>query len=133
MPGYGYAKISKQKRKEIINRANNYFQKRGVQLIAVFFLIDIRIKAQKIDLEKMEWLVNNNIYFIRTFTKCDKLSVTKIKKQVEAYNECMKQNNWNKIPETIITSSKNKIGKTDILQTIEKLNNQYFNFLSKTT
>ncbi|MAQ47843.1 MAG: YihA family ribosome biogenesis GTP-binding protein [Flavobacteriales bacterium] len=133
LPGYGYAKISKQKRKEIIDRADNYFQKRGIQLVAVFFLIDIRIKPQKIDLEKMEWLVNNNIYFIRTFTKCDKLSVDKIKKHVESYNRCMKQKNWNKVPETIITSSKNKIGKKEIVQKIEQLNNQYFDFLSKTT
>ena len=49
LPGYGYAKISKQKRKEIIERTKNYFQNRGVQLIAVFFLIDIRIEHQKID------------------------------------------------------------------------------------
>jgi len=133
LPGYGYAKISKQKRKEIKDRANNYFQKRGTQLIAVFFLIDIRIKPQKIDLEKMEWLVNNNIYFIRTFTKCEKLSVGKIKKQIELYNNCMKENNWVEIPETIVTSSKNKIGKKDILQKIEKLNTQYSALLAETT
>lgn len=133
LPGYGYAKISKQKRKEIIERTKNYFQNRGVQLIAVFFLIDIRIEPQKIDLEKMEWLVNNNIYFIRTFTKCDKLSAYKIKKSVEIYNKCMKQNNWASIPETIVTSSKNKIGIKDVLTKIEELNTQYFNFQSNIT
>tara|TARA_S200000501_G_scaffold378061_1_gene438917 strand:+ start:249 stop:893 length:645 start_codon:yes stop_codon:yes gene_type:complete len=133
LPGYGYAKISKQKRKEIIERNNNYFQNRGVQLIAVFFLIDIRIEPQKIDLEKMEWLVNNNIYFIRTFTKCDKLSAYKIKKSAEIYNKSMKQNNWVSIPETIVTSSKNKIGINEVLTKIEKLNNQYFNFQSNIT
>ena len=133
LPGYGYANISKQKRKEIIDRANNYFQKRGARLIAVFFLIDIRIKPQKIDLEKMEWLVNNNIYFIRIFTKCDKLSGDKIKKQIDIYNICMKANNWVKIPETIITSSKSKIGKKEIIQKIEKLNREYSSFLEETT
>jgi len=132
LPGYGYAKISKQKRKEITNRANNYFQKRGAKLIAVFFLIDIRIKPQKIDLEKMEWLVNNNIYFVRVFTKCDKLSQEKIKKQIDVYNKCMTENNWTKIPETIITSSKNKIGKKEILQKIQQLNTEYSSLLEGT-
>ena len=133
LPGYGYAKISKQKRKEIKDRANNYFQKRGAQLIAVFFLIDVRIKPQKIDLEKMEWLVNNNIYFIRTFTKCEKLSVSKIQKQIDIYNDCMKANNWIQMPETIVTSSKNKMGTKDILQKIAKLNTKYSALLAKTT
>ena len=80
----------------------------------------------------MEWLVNNNIYFVRTFTKCDKLSQDKIKKQIDIYNKCMTDNNWAKIPETIITSSKNKIGKKEILQKIEQLNQEYSSLLEGT-
>ena len=45
----------------------------------------------------------------------------------------MKQNNWASIPETIVTSSKNKIGIKEVLTKIEKLNTQYFNFQSNTT
>ena len=52
LPGYGYAQLSKKKRNEIANRIDNYFTKRGIQLVAVFMLIDIRISPQNIDLQK---------------------------------------------------------------------------------
>ena len=44
----------------------------------------------------------------------------------------MTDNNWAKIPETIITSSKNKIGKKEILQKIEQLNQEYSSLLEGT-
>ena len=122
LPGYGYAKLSKEKRKELINRVDQYFQKRGIKLVGVFMLIDIRIPPQNIDLERMNWLVKNNIYFIRVFTKCDKLNATKIEKAIKLYDETMIENNWETVPETIITSSKSKVGKNLIIKKIEELN-----------
>ena len=59
LPGYGYAKLSKEMRKKILKRTQKYFTERGAQLAGTFMLIDIRIKPQKIDLEWMEWLVQN--------------------------------------------------------------------------
>ena len=64
LPGYGYAKLSKTERNKILKRNRTYFTNRGLPLVAVFMLIDIRIPPQKIDLQKMEWLVKNNVYFI---------------------------------------------------------------------
>lgn len=122
LPGYGYAKLSKQKRKDILYRTEQYFQKRGIQLVAVFFLIDIRIPPQKIDLEKMEWLVKNSIYFVRVFTKCDGLNNDKIQQAITHYNNHMIKNNWAKIPETITTSSKKKIGRKEMLEKINETN-----------
>ena len=127
LPGYGYAKLSKQKRNDIQNRVDTYFQKRGITLVGVFMLIDIRIPPQKIDLQRMNWLVKNNIYFIRVFTKCDKLNKTKIQTAIKTYDEAMTQKNWEKIPETIITSSKSKVGKKLIIQKIKELNKLFLN------
>ena len=59
LPGYGFAKLSKLKRSEILKMTQDYFTQRGNQLASVFLLIDIRIPPQKIDLEWMEWLVKN--------------------------------------------------------------------------
>ncbi|MBF25672.1 MAG: YihA family ribosome biogenesis GTP-binding protein [Flavobacteriales bacterium] len=122
LPGYGYAKLAKKKRLEILTMTKKYLTHRGVQLVGVFMLIDIRIKAQKIDLEWMKWMVQNNIYFIRIFTKCDSMNKNKILKQIENHDQTMKENHWAKIPETIITSSKNKTGKKEILAKINELN-----------
>jgi len=127
LPGYGYARLSKTERKKILERNNQYFTSRGLPLVAVFMLIDIRIPPQKNDLEKMEWLVKNNIYFIRIFTKSDGLKQNKLIKCVNDYNDCMQNNYWENIPETIITSSKKNVGKTQVLNKIQELNNLFQN------
>jgi len=127
LPGYGYAKLSKRMRGEILERTRQYFTQRGPQLSGTFMLIDIRINPQKIDLEWMEWLVKNNIYFIRVFTKCDGINKNKTQEQVLNYNKAMKDANWAKIPETIITSSAKKIGNNEILVKVLELNKSFQN------
>ena len=127
LPGYGYARLAKTERNRILARNREYFKNRGLPLVAVFMLIDIRIPPQKIDLEKMEWLVKNNIYFIRTFTKSDGLKKPKVIKSIYEYDNCMQNNHWEKIPETIITSSKKNIGKTEVLNKIKELNHLFQN------
>ena len=127
LPGYGYAKVSKVLKKKIAARTKNYFIKRGAPLAGVFILIDIRIPAQKNDLEWMEWLVENHIYFIRVFTKCDSISKNKIIENIKKYNKHMTINNWEKLPETIITSSVKNIGKIEMLNKIYELNKLFQN------
>lgn len=127
LPGYGYAKVSKVTRVKILERTKQYLTKRGPQLVGAFMLIDIRISPQKIDLEWMSWLVENKIYFIRVFTKCDGISTNKITEQIKKYNTVMKESNWETIPETIVTSSKKKVGEGDILSKIINLNELFQN------
>ncbi|MAZ55594.1 MAG: YihA family ribosome biogenesis GTP-binding protein [Flavobacteriales bacterium] len=127
LPGYGYAKISKIKRSQIKKMTKNYFTQRGLQLATVFVLIDIRIPTQQIDLDWMEWLVKNNIYFIRVFTKCDNMKKEQILKTIQEYDLNMNKNHWETIPESIVTSSTKMIGKKDILKNIQKINNLFNN------
>ena len=122
LPGYGYAKLSKTQRNNILKITNKYFKKRGIQLVCVFLLIDIRIPPQKNDLEKMIWLVENNIYFIRVFTKCEKLNQEKRRQMIQIHDEKLKQGNWKNVPETIISSAKKNIGNPEILKKIQELN-----------
>tara|TARA_B100000579_G_C22323295_1_gene617082 strand:- start:1 stop:606 length:606 start_codon:yes stop_codon:yes gene_type:complete len=122
LPGYGYAKLSKAKRSQMLKETEKYFQKRGVQLVAVFMLIDLRVPPQKTDLERMRWLVENNIYFVRVFTKCDHFSNDQVIKKINHYDSLMLQNNWKKIPKSIISSSKKKKGRQEILEHILELN-----------
>ena len=133
LPGYGYAKLSKKKREEISLRNNNYLKEIGDQLVCVFYLVDIRISPQKIDLEKMAWLVQNEIYFIRTFTKCDKLSKSSIDLMIKKYDAHMREHDWINIPETIVTSTKKKKGRNKIINRIKCLNQDYFEYLKRIT
>ena len=126
LPGYGYAKIAKTKRTQILKMSQNYFTSRTKQLIAVFILIDIRIPPQKIDLDWMEWLTKNKLFFIRVFTKSDGINTNQITNSITTYDNFMLKT-WTKTPETIITSSKSRSGRDDMLMRILELNKLFQN------
>lgn len=71
LPGYGYAKISKQDRDIWIRITHDYFIGRE-QLKRVFVLVDGNIPPQNIDLDFIYSLDQKNIPFDIVMTKIDK-------------------------------------------------------------
>ena len=118
LPGYGFAKISKKEKEKIKNIHENYFKNRK-QLFSALLLIDIRLEPQKIDLEFMEYINKLFVPFILIFTKSDKLKKSEASKRIQTYSEEIKRN-WEKSPQIIISSAKNRIGLDDILVFINK-------------
>ena len=116
LPGYGYAKISKKEKKKIESIIVDYFKNRN-KITITFLLIDIRLNPQQIDTEFMEWLSENSINFKIIFTKEDKLKVTQKEKKAENYiSEIFKKIKIH--PEFIVSSSKTKKGRDEILNLI---------------
>ena len=120
LPGYGYASVSKGKRIEFAKFINQYLRKRE-NLMCLFVLLDSRHKPQKIDMEFMQWLGENNIPFVMCFTKQDKLSKLESAKNLAHYKKEMKQI-WQELPPIFLTSSSSKKGKDEVLQFIDKTN-----------
>ena len=120
LPGYGYAKVSKQSKKTFQQFITDYFKKRR-ELVNAFVLVDIRHEPQKIDLEFMQWLGENAIPFAIVFTKADKLTEKQIQEHVTSYSEILLQQ-WEEMPPYFITSSENRLGKEDLLSYIETIN-----------
>ena len=120
LPGYGYAKVSKQSKKTFQQFITNYFKKRR-ELVSAFVLVDIRHEPQKIDLEFMQWLGESTIPFAIVFTKADKLTEKQIQEHVASYSEILLQQ-WEEMPPYFITSSENRLGKEDLLSYIETIN-----------
>ncbi len=120
LPGYGYAKTSKQNRKQFDKMIREYFRQRK-NLVSAFVLVDARHKPQKIDLEFMEWLGKNNIPFAIIFTKSDKLSSNELSKNIKNYTKEM-LHKWESLPPHFITSAVNKRGKKELLDYIDSLN-----------
>lgn len=120
LPGYGYAKISKKKRTIFQYFIENYFKERE-QLVCTFVLIDSRHDPQKIDLEFMNFLGNNQIPFCIVFTKADKLGSSKLNKQIVSYKKKL-LNTWETLPTSFITSSSSGLGKDDFLNFIATVN-----------
>ncbi|WP_369047833.1 ribosome biogenesis GTP-binding protein YihA/YsxC [Tenacibaculum sp. UWU-22] len=125
LPGYGYAQVSKKKRTIFQHFIKNYFKERE-QLACTFVLIDSRHDPQKIDLEFMQFLGENNIPFCIVFTKADKLGGASLNKQITAYKkELLKY--WEALPLSFITSSSTGMGRDEFLKFIEQVNQDIAN------
>ena len=120
LPGYGYAKVSKSAKKIFQKFITNYFSKRK-QLVSAFVLVDIRHKAQPIDLEFMQWLGENMIPFSIIFTKADKLKPKAIEQHIEEYKTVMLEF-WEEMPNYFVTSSTKHLGKEKVLEYIASIN-----------
>lgn len=120
LPGYGYAQISKKKRTIFQHFIENYFKERK-QLVCTFILIDSRHDPQKIDLEFMQFLGENQIPFCIAFTKADKVGNSKINNQINSYKKEL-LNYWETLPHSFLTSSTTSLGRKEVLDYIEKVN-----------
>lgn len=70
LPGYGYAKVSKEKKLELLSMINEYLIKRE-NLIFVFQICDINVITDK-DVEMADFLKNNFDNFAILLNKMDK-------------------------------------------------------------
>ncbi len=122
LPGYGYARVSKSAKKVFQKFITQYFQKRR-QLVLAFVLIDCRHEPQKIDLEFMQWLGENQIPFSIVFTKADKLKPDAISRNIDHYTEKMLET-WEEMPTYFITSSSKNIGRDEMLDYINAINSE---------
>ena len=89
LPGYGYAKSSKEDRQFWGDFVSEYITQRET-LKTVFILIDSSIDPQKIDLEFVSWVFSNNINFALVFTKIDKQSQAVISKNMNNFIKTLK-------------------------------------------
>ena len=115
LPGYGFAKSSKSKKKDWGPLLGEYFQKRKA-LAAVIIFMDIRHPLKEIDKEMINLCRNFNIPFLPVLTKSDKFSNNNIAK---AKSYIKKQ-----LPESdpVAVSSKDIIG-------FDKLSKEILNFI----
>ena len=123
LPGIGYAKISKSE-KATWNIMTQEYLKNRENLMCVFMLIDSRLEPQKIDLDFIGWLGNNNIPIALVFTKTDKQTVNKTQINIDNFHNALLEF-WEELPQYFITSSITYQGKDDILSFIDNINKDY--------
>ncbi|MBR0163347.1 MAG: YihA family ribosome biogenesis GTP-binding protein [Lachnospiraceae bacterium] len=80
LPGYGYAKRSKEESAKWGPMIEKYL-KRSAQLKALFILVDLRLKAQESDKQMIEYARHLGKKVIVVATKADKLSKNELAKQ----------------------------------------------------
>lgn len=117
LPGYGFARLSKQERTRLDPLIRSYLLRRET-LALTFLLIDSRHEPQRIDLEFMNWLGDNGIGFVILFTKADKLSRDGQAENQKAYGKAL-SDSWSELPAMHMTSARTGLGREQILSVID--------------
>lgn len=120
LPGYGYAQRGRENREKLRTMIEDYILNRQ-QMTILFVLIDSRHAPQAIDVEFLEWLGENEVPFALVFTKGDKLGRDRLKANVDAYLNTLLET-WEALPPVFVTSSASGLGRQELLDYIEELN-----------
>ena len=127
LPGYGYAKISKTQRQKWEKMIHAYLKHRE-QLVCAFVLIDANVPPQPIDIEFINSLGQMKIPFVIAFTKIDKPKKMKqVEENIIAFKEQLSET-WDDLPQMFRTSANLATGRTEILDFIGNLNDEFYKF-----
>lgn len=118
LPGYGYARKSKERRDMFASLITEYISDRS-QLKHVFVLVDSMIPPQKIDLDFILWLADLGRPHTILFTKTDRLKKTALQKNTDLFRETLGQE-YNPLPNMILTSAKKGTGKSEALTVVRE-------------
>ena len=116
LPGYGYAKASLESRRKWIDETYEYFVQRRP---LIFVLIDGNIPPQKIDLEFLQALSEEELDFVIVVTKADKANQKMLHQNIKLLKQSVQKQIW-LLPTMIISSSVKKMGRDQILSIIEE-------------
>ena len=123
LPGYGFAKVSKDKKVKWEKLISNYLTTR-TNLCGVFVLIDSRLEPQTIDLEFLSWCGEEGVPFVVAFTKSDKQSKTQTDRNVKSFlNKLIEI--FGDTPDYFVTSAEKGQGKDEILHYLAELVSEF--------
>lgn len=122
LPGYGYAKVSKEEKEKWGKMIERYLHT-SKKLKAIFLLIDIRHEPGANDREMYEWIVRNGYEPIIIATKLDKINRSQKDKCLKIIRTTLGlKGDYPIIPFSAVS----KQGREEIYETIDKiLENNY--------
>ena len=120
LPGYGFAQTGQKQREQLRKMIERYCLLRE-QLVSLFVLVDCRLAPQKIDLEFMQWLGENEVPFAIVFTKADKVGKGRLSENIAAYKQTLLET-WEELPPVFITSAEKGDGAEELIHYIETIN-----------
>ena len=116
LPGYGFAKASKNITTAWDKVMNEYFVD-NEQLKLVMLLLDCRHEPTNLDQQMLDYLAENEISAVLVLTKIDKLSKSELNNNIDKISKILRYNKTMIIP----TSAEKKIG----VERIEQLLDEY--------
>ena len=121
LPGYGFAKASKESTEMWDGFTKEYFTTRS-NLAGVLLLIDASIPPMEKDLEYADWLITHNVPFTIVHTKCDrnKPGMPTVETNIDELRRILDEK-WHRLPSMISTSSVSHDGREDVLKFISSI------------
>ena len=117
VPGYGYAAVDKKTQEKFGKMIEEYLEKRH-ELKRVFMLVDFRHKPTEDDVLMYNFLKYYNIPVTVVATKVDKVGSSKMDKNKKIIRDTLDLVVGDDL---VLFSSITKLGKEDILKSIEEL------------
>ncbi|MEF9988999.1 MAG: ribosome biogenesis GTP-binding protein YihA/YsxC [Christensenellaceae bacterium] len=121
LPGYGYARVSKDEKNSWAEMMRKYFDV-AKNLKAIIILVDIRHNPTQDDLQMIEWAAHYKIPFLVAATKADKIAKSKRFNYAMMMAKYISENaevdtDFDIVP----VSAFDKKGKEDLLEYMEKM------------
>lgn len=117
LPGYGYARVSKEMRSEWARFINDYLEKRQ-QLAGIIQIIDIRHAPTKDDAAMFSWLEQSGLPFMIVATKADKIPRSQWPKQQKTIAQGLKASSVD-LP-VVVFSAQTGVGLEEISAWVEE-------------
>lgn len=115
LPGYGYARVSRQERESWRLGLEKYLSSRR-ELVGVILVLDLRHQAQNSDRQMLEWLLRFAKPVLPVVTKADKLSKSR---QIQNLNVLAKELSLPVKP--VVFSAETGQGRDELLEALEEL------------
>ncbi len=117
LPGYGYARVSKEIKASWVPLLEHYLMNRK-QLRGVVLLLDARHPPTDLDLQMKTWLEHAGIPLLVVITKMDKISPGDWRKVVEGYPTVL---GLSPVQTVLTFSARTRAGKESLWRSIESL------------
>lgn len=111
LPGYGYAKVSQEQRREWTEKMHQFLLERQ-QLALIVLLVDARHEPMELDLDMAYWLAEHERKFIVALTKADKLSKNVQQLSLRKFRKALAEMNIE--TDVILTSATQGSGLSDL-------------------
>ncbi len=113
LPGYGFAKVSKQEKAKWARLLEEFFATQNITLL--LSLVDIRHEPTSDDKQMIDYLYHYAIPFVAVATKADKLPKTRVKPQLMSIAASVMVG----LDKTICSTAEKGVGKKEIFAAIE--------------
>lgn len=120
LPGYGFAKVSREYRWQFGQMIENYLKHRA-NLQCTFVLLDSRLPLQKNDADFINWVGGQGLPLALVLTKSDKLKPVELSKSRQGIENALLQT-WETLPPLFVTSAEKNWGREELLDFIGQAN-----------